>query len=229
MVRDFWETEDYFVRFLKSENERIAKFEDAVKNINERELEKVIRCKNNLASFYKNKLTAMYSYGSNKDEIKVVFKDYIELYNHIEVNSYAEMVDILSFCILFDYHDIESVLENDSFNDSLVNVLKTYIRTGELSLDDNDDLQFPKQYSKFLEALNVADKDKSVAILKNYITEDNWYINNDDMYWYDSHKSNRAVYSGYWCWIGAAIIDIKKLDKNIFNDCKFLPRDSITT
>ncbi|MEY8356764.1 PoNe immunity protein domain-containing protein [Lachnospiraceae bacterium 54-53] len=225
MSRDSLKSKEYFDNYISYEDHRITKFTDVLNKLPAEESEKIRQCKQYLSTFYKNKLSAMYSAGYDKSSIKSIAEQYLTYSEQSGIGAYSDMVDALSLAIVFDFSPdmLKHTLENPMFDDALVLFLKGMIKnkpvySGEVKLI------YPEQYELFLEILSDSDLSAAEEKVVRFI-EHQWYPLNKDMAWFDSHKNPNDVYSGYWCWLAAAIIKIKKMDKGKFVSCKYIPLD----
>lgn len=227
MSRDPLKNDEYFDKFLSYENERISKFSKVLNELPLDDSDRLKQCEKYLSTFCKNKLCALYSRGYPKDSIRVAFTDYIRHVQQSSIDSYADMVDILSLAILLDANkaDLYHILETPSFDDVLVLILKDYIKNKSLTpLAGN--LQYPSLYKEFVDVFYNASLELSSQKLLQF-TSNHWYGLNTEAWWYDSHKSPNNTYVGYWCWLAAAIIKIKGMDVKYFSGCNYIPIDLI--
>lgn len=170
-----------------------------------------------LSNMYMNLISAEYSDGMSKEEIS---DDVKKMFSHIKtVDSYAAMVDYLSLAILFNINgdEISNVLSNNRYDDDLVSKLKKALGSSATG----EGVKY-KSYKTFDDMLD--DKISSEEFL-NYVNN-NWYEDSSDRYWYDSHNSNENTYTGYWCWVGAAVAQIKNIDTT---GSKYIPSELINS
>ena len=52
--------------------------------------------------------------------------------------------------------------------------------------------------------------------------ENKWYSTCSDLYWFNNLKSKQDIYTGYWCWLGAAVLKMKKVKSSMI---KYIPND----
>lgn len=227
MIRDKIKSEKYFDEFIDYENSRIKKFSDVLKSIDKSDSEKINQCQLYLSGFYKNKLAAMYSAGYEKDEIKNVFDLYVKSIPNNKVDSYADMIDLISLSILLDYSEeiTIKIINDNKYDDSLINVLSNYIKSNNIDINGKE-LNFPEEYGVYIDILSNSDEESSISSLQEFLNNE-WYALNKDMSWYDSHNNRNNTYFGYWCWISAAVIKMKGLTVDCLTECKYLPIDLI--
>ncbi|MCH5249594.1 MAG: DUF1910 domain-containing protein [Lachnospiraceae bacterium] len=219
MNRDNYKSIDYFEKYLKNQKSKIAKFNGVLSKIDENDADKIRQCKRILANFYMDLFTAEYSYGASKDELERTFSEYCNLVKESAVDSYSEMVDLLSISILLDWQEnVKWIKNNETFDDSLIKSLKAYLYGDGQINDASLDLKYPDYYKVFAEYL---DGIKDAEELIQYVNKE-WYSSSIDMSWYDSHLSKEDIYVGYWCWLAAAVLKIKEC--SISNE-KYIPSD----
>lgn len=218
MIRAQYKDESYFKAFIDSQEKRIDKFEKTIRIINPDEVDKVRQCKSYICSFYWDLVSAKYSMGFSKEEIA---NDVLALFSYFtSVNSYNEMINYLSFAILFDISgsNLDAIIDNEEYDDPLVGKLKAYFC--EKQGAHSDALLYPNYSKPFFDFLN------NVIDLKTFIKyiDEEWYDSCKDLYFYDSHKNSNQTYTGYWCWLAAAILKMKS-EKAVFSS--FIPTDLI--
>lgn len=219
MFRDIHRNIEYFNDYIKYEESRICKY---VKKLSEIPDDKRDLCNTFIASSLKNKLTAQYSRGDTKEEIKDTFFEYLNYVSKTQIKSYIEYIDILSLGILFDieFGKIETFVIDEDLKDSLTKGLEQYLKTKKIEITDEDVL-FPKEFKEFYDYL-VGKKDKGefLSFIKN-----SWYMSCTDFYWFDSHNSKEDIYAGYWSWLGAAILKMK--DDKLNEIIQYIPSELI--
>ena len=74
----------------------------------------------------------------------------------------------------------------------------------------------------------ISEKDREIACeeLKEYLLE-KWYEIHRECAWYDSHKSNKNVYYGYWSFEAGAIAKILNLNDSSLKDVPYYPYDLV--
>lgn len=221
MSRDFLKSGEYYEKYIKTQKDRIKKFEGALSKFGENDSAKIQQCSRILANFYKDLFTAEYSKGILKSELKKSFIDYVNAVKKSGVDNYAEMVDLLSIEILLRCcNDISWIEQYDMYNDSLIRALKAYIDGKDYGNSVSEHLKYPEYYKIFAEYL---DEKVDGYKLLNYLSE-KWYESSADMSWYESHLSKEDTYAGYWCWLAAALFKIKQDE---FQVTKYFPGDLI--
>lgn len=97
--------------------------------------------------------------------------------------------------------------------------LRGFLKNGEI-LNTESKLLYADYYIVFYQyATGQTDFTEFSAYMNN-----RWYDSNEAMYWYDSHKKKEDVYTGYWCWLAAALMKIRKAT---CKDVSYVPVDLI--
>ena len=231
-MRDRIKDEHYFNSLIQKEKESIIMFEDAVKKttLEKGELDRGTRNGYNiLINFYEKEINLLYSLGEDLATIEEVYKKLLLYYSKMwdRKYGYIELIKVLSLAVLFevdrsDIFELEKKLISEKFDDYLVNFLiqkidSTWERKG-------DEFEF-KVYDCLKQIL---EKDREIACeeLKEYLLE-KWYEIHRECAWYDSHKSNKNVYYGYWSFEAGAIAKILNLNDSSLKDVPYYPYDLV--
>ena len=206
MKRAQYKDELYFDEYIFSQEERIEKFTKVLEKLNTDDEDKIKQCKSYLSGFYFDLINAKYSLGLQRDEI---ITDVNELFNYVcEVSSYNDMINYLSLAIVFDIDKkrLKSILQCKTYDDILISELKGYI-LGEKKEYDNLLLKYSDHYKLFCDFIDEKiEKSEFIEFMDNQ-----WYDTCKDCSFYDSHKNDKKTYTGYWCWLAAAIIKMKSI------------------
>lgn len=221
MNRESLKSKDYYKKYIEDQKIRIDKFKDALEKINKNDSTKVNQCNRILANLYKDLFVASYSYGLSKGELMSSFVEYTYFVKESSIDSYSEMIDILSIGILLNCQkEIEWINSIESYEDSLSKGLKEYLFRRKLDNGFSRQLKYPDYYYMFADFLDGV---SGISDFLNYVANE-WYDSSVDMAWYNSHLSNEDIYVGYWCWLAAAVLKIKDYPSSIVN---FIPSDLI--
>lgn len=218
MSRESYKDDRYFEDYIICQNKRIEKFTDTLNKLEKGDLFKVKQCQRYLANFYKDLLSAKYSIGASKHEVRRYYLKYLETVEQCGVSDYAEMIDILSLAILLDItlDNIKFILENTDYDvDSIICALKEILKKHDL-VTESDYLLFPQEYEVFYKYI------KGNIDTKNFLKfiEEEWYGLCKNFAWYDSHKSKENSYVGYWSWLAGAIL---KFNSVVPKDVRYVP------
>ena len=216
MLRDTLKNQDYFDNYIKTEYSRIGKFVKVL-DTTDKSAPQYIQCKKYIANFYRNLINAAYSAGYSKDELNAVVKKYFEYFVFDADVGYADVIDALSLIILFDVNTVE--INKNTVSDTLIQAFCTYIESKKCNVKSEYNLLYKNQYEIYMDALTGKINCEEFV---SYIN-DNWYDLNADMYWFDSHKKATDTYTGYWCWVGAAIAKMLNYPNNVINSSKYIP------
>ena len=214
MIRDQFKPESYFEEFIFTQENRIAKFSSVLKELDIHDIDKTVQCKTYLCRLHMDLISAKYSLGLEKGDIS---DDVKSLFSYIcKISSYNEMINYLSLAIIFDINIPKSILDMNEYDDALVDWLKGF---WDKTRAKNTALTFPENYKVFYDFIsNKIKKDD----FKQYMDEE-WYESCKEFAFFNSHELDSKTYSGYWCWIAAAIIKIKSIDVK----GKYIPSDLI--
>jgi hypothetical protein len=83
-------------------------------------------------------------------------------------------------------------------------------------------LVWPEAYSALDDALRSPPPDNAIA-LQQFVQ--GWYHAMRETSWYDSHRSIKPTYFGYWCFEGAAVARMRKIDVSQLRDHPHFPTD----
>ena len=231
-MRDRIKDEHYFNSLIQKEKESIIMFEDAVKKttLEKGELDRGTRNGYNiLINSYEKEINLLYSLGEDLATIEEVYKKLLLYYSKMwdRKYGYIELIKVLSLAVLFevdrsDIFELEKKLISEKFDDYLVNFLiqkidSTWERKGE---------EFEFKGSDCLKQILEKDREIACEELKEYLLE-KWYEIHRECAWYDSHKSNKNVYYGYWSFEAGAIAKILNLDDSSLKDVPYYPYDLV--
>lgn len=121
-----------------------------------------------------------------------------------------------------DIFELEQRLISEKFDDYLVNTLIKEID----STWEREGVEFEFEVYECLK--QILDNDEIIACeaLKEYLQE-KWYEIHRECAWYDSHKSSKNVYYGYWSFEAGAIAKILNLDDSSLKDVPYYPYDLV--
>lgn len=209
MIRDTRKNDIYFEKYIAYQNDRIKKFTNALKNMPDKA--GVKRCSRMLSDFIRDLFSAKYSIGASKDELKGIFKQYLSVVNECKIQEYSEYINAVAIAILLDVDlaDVRKIAGKEIEMDDLLNKLFNF-PSGKDKI-----LKYPDYYQIFLDYLT----DKIGNDEFNDYIKEKWYMSSADFAWYDSHKDNNDIYVGYWCWLAAACLKLKRIvnsKKNIY-------------
>ncbi|MCR4750520.1 MAG: DUF1911 domain-containing protein, partial [Lachnospiraceae bacterium] len=136
-------------------------------------------------------------------EIIKSFKEYAIYLSKVGFSCYSEYIDFLSLQIILGFDDTYIDTPQD-YNDDLAKILYGYINGSNYELTGN--LYEREYYSVFVDYCN---EKLTFTDLMNYVSN-RWYISSIGFYWFDSHKKDLDVYTGYWCYVASAVIRVKE-------------------
>ncbi|WP_435315578.1 PoNe immunity protein domain-containing protein [Cellulophaga fucicola] len=231
-MRDKIKDKAYFETFLEEELDDISFYKEQL-NLNNLKEDRIIPVKKQIALKKTDIFYARYSMGESvssiKCEIKDIIKDLPQFWN--SDSGYVQMVWMLSISIMLevedtDFNKLVQLVEKDNPDDFLIDFLMNF-RDNTWNIK-NTSFKFNTPYKALAEVISFAKTDKSKATirLKQYLDKE-WYKGHSDMGWYDSHKSEHNIYSGYWCWEAGALVKSLGLDDSILKDQQYYPYDMV--
>lgn len=197
---------------IETDQSRIDDFVSKLQNLPEGSRE-YKHCKMIIANMYRNMINNACYNGSSEDITQYV-SNFFEYFDFNNQSSYADVVDALSYIIVFDIHD--AMITKLPCNDSLIMTLYQYISSGRLKTSVKNDLKYPDQYHIFMDALcNKVTCDDIISYINN-----EWYESNSDMYWYNTSQP-------ICCWIGLAVLKMLSCPSSKMKKCKYFPKNVI--
>lgn len=217
MVRDKLKDGKYFEDYIICQNKRIDKFKSVAEQLPDSEEDKRSKCQRMIANFQKDLFAAEYSIGTSKAELERVFNEYLNVLNEIKTEEYAEYADAIAIGILLDIDikELKSIKGNENLNDGFILALTNYPDISKKTLNYAD------YYQPFFDFLSgKSSRDSFIKYMAS-----SWYESNKEFAWYDSDKSTEDIYTGYWCWIAAACLKLRKEETD--GVVSFIPYDLI--
>ena len=206
ICRDTRKDYTYFEKYISDQEKRITRFENIRTKLSAED--KIKECDGILSNLQRNMFLAKFSAGYLIGDLISSFNTYIDQLILAKDVSYDELINAIAINIVLDAgrnKDL-SVLASNNENDVLTKAL--------LGMPGEErQLIYESNYESFYQFLT--DSISETEFIR-YITED-WYDSCEDLYWYDSLKSDNDTYVGYWCWIAAAVLKLKnKSTENVY-------------
>lgn len=220
MMRDKRKSADYFKSYIEYQADRIKKKSDKLSaSIGDRA--KTARINQSLIRFKADMLYAQFSRGAGRDDLIKYLEDTLETASVLDSLDYETLLNLLSISVMLDEkEDVFALIDKHDeiiHKDKLLNFLATYIEKGTISWDGI--LTIKGLYNSLN---NIATSDNKEEILSSYLS--GWYDNHRDFSWYDSDKSDKDTYVGYWSFESAAIASIWKIDDKKLSSNQFYPK-----
>lgn len=232
-MRDKLKDENYFSVLIEKEKNNIIMFENIVKKVM---IERgktdrgIYNGYNILINSYQKEINLLYSCGEDLEIIEECYKKLLSYYGKMwdRKYGYIELIKVLSLAVLFgidkvEISELEERLISENFDDYLVNVLIKKIDSSWIN--SGTEFEFPEVYDCLKPIL---DKKESLdcGLLKEYLQE-KWYDIHRECAWYDSHKSSKSVYCGYWSFEAGAIAKIFDIDDSSLQNIPYYPYDLV--
>ena len=196
---DKYRDPSYFNKYISDQLVRIDKFKKVLEGCGESEKLRVYRI---LSDRYKDLISAQFSSNEELTEILKSFEEYAIYVSKVGFSCYSEYVDFLSLQIILAFRDVMIDVPQE-YNDDLAKILNGYINESNYELTGY--LYESRYYSVFVDYC----KDKlTFTDFMNYVSN-KWYTLSMGFYWFDSHKKDQDVYTGYWCYVASAAIRVK--------------------
>ena len=232
-MRDKLKNQDYFNELIKKEKSNIAMFENVVKRamVEKGEFDRGTRNGYNiLINSFQKIINLLYSSGEDLNTIQEIYKKLLYYYSKMwdRKYGYIELIKVLSLAVLLEIDkdevsELETRLISENFDDYLVNVLLGKIDTSWIK--SGTKFEYPEVY----DCLKVIIENKETDVcefLKEYLQE-KWYDIHKECAWYDSHKSSKNIYCGYWSFEAGAIAKILKIDDVGLKNMNYYPYDLV--
>ena len=219
-MRDILKNPDYFTNFITREVSRMEKYVDVRRTIIEERGENdaaVSEINYNLFKFSQHILIASYSMGKSIDETRLLFHSVCDWFLQVKDVSYADAVQVVSLCVLFNYEGYLQKIVKKVIELNLIDKFMKFL------IQDSSLFVNCKGFSEYDKISNIEKATDKSAVIRTYLSS--WYSVNEGSYWYDSHNSKNNVYFGYWCFESAAAVKILRLSSCDFQDNKYFPQD----
>jgi len=236
LIRDSLKNYEYFEKYLIENNNSINRFEIALneKLLNDsNNLRGIMIFKLHLFSLYFCGFEASYSIGKNREELLPyydnIIKYFVETWSKNDI-IYDDVISLLSLGVLLNIDKIKmdkviSLIDEVEYYDFLITFLLNYLHPSEKRNTNTVNFKTHYPLKKFIELANN-NKLEAINYLKLYLSK-TWYKNMKDASWYDTHKSNNCIYTGYWSYESAAISKILLLNDIELKTQQYYPYDLV--
>lgn len=222
-MRDTIKNCEYFKEYLALNEKRLTQFQNQLKALPTENTTGRQGCAAFIASLYRSRICALYSFGSDLNTIRELCPQYIKcLVQAVEPQEgYFDVLDAVSLCVLFGTReslpDLKTILQQTNMRDKLTDsLLHSLDRAWEVS-------DLDRRCTWFSEFLKCSPPERE-AFLKSYVTK-KWYRAHKDASWYNSHKSAANIYVGYWSFEVAAVAKIYDVPDS--EDWPYYPYDLV--
>ncbi|MCD7742147.1 MAG: DUF1911 domain-containing protein [Ruminococcus sp.] len=235
-MRGILKNDAYFAEKLTKSDDEVVHYEELIEKVRAARGENDRGVQNGygiLASIYFNRINLIYTSGKRDGEIDKAYNDLLRYYVKTwePDNSYFELIKVLSLAILLNINseseDMASLikfLKDSNYQDYLVDLLVNFI-------DKEYDNSYPNfkwstTYETLKDVAESENKENAIALLKSYL-ESQWYNIHKECAWYDSHKSTKTTYYGYWSFESGAIVKVLGLDDSSLKNQLYYPYDLV--
>lgn len=243
-IRDKLSTKENFLSLIKLQDEFINEYREEIsllKNSESKGIQlyslpntEVIQNKyETILTYEYDNLIAEYSMGEN---IERILLRYVNVVSLMEIawkkeNGYTLLLGMISIAIMLEVDDLifdrlVHIVKKDNLSDFLVSYLIAYRKQNLVICTNKFYHEIP--YRNVLDILNKNRINKEDAILriKKYLTKE-WYRGHSSTGWYNIHKINIYVYSGYWSFESGALVKVLGLDDSILKGQPYYPYDMV--
>jgi hypothetical protein len=232
-MRDTIKPKHYFERYIEDQSKRIDHFKSITEKTIEEKGEDFKGVKNGYNILLKldiDKTKALYSIGAPIDEIRELFPEILSYFCKTwDKYSYSDILWVTSLAVMLgvskeEFAEVFDLVKREKFGDCIVDFLLLGINP---EWDQKTEkLRFKRPFAALQNVIEAKSPIESIDALKIYI-EKKWYSGNSDAGWYDSHKSDDCIYSGYWSLEAGAIAKILKLDDEALENANYYPYDLV--
>lgn len=221
-MRDQLRDLNYFNHFIEEEEQRIVRFNRKLE-AGEVKQNRIFSVNFKVHSIKLNIMIAKYSRG---DCIEDLLPEYVDLAQEwvkvFRSDDYNYALWMVSLAVLLNVEGaIKSKYLNMLHNADVHDWLLDYLLTGIAS--NGEDLLWPNEYG-YLKRI-IEEKSVNHDSIFQYLK--NWYQNNADCGWYDTHKCKEALYAGYWSFEIGAVAKLMHADDCQLTKAKYYPYDLV--
>ncbi|MEO1029907.1 MAG: PoNe immunity protein domain-containing protein [Bacteroidota bacterium] len=154
--------------------------------------------------------------------------------NQYSFSMYLSLLDRLSIAILLDleasqFKQLFQFVDKDNVKDFLLEFLMGYYDTERPPITEESYQEFfhiNERFGRLKTIIKEENKTTAEQELK-YFLEKEWYDSFKGTPLYNQHLNPNDTYSGYWCFVAAAIVKIKGLDDSSFRANAYYPKDML--
>ena len=185
-----------------------------------------------------HQLVLAYSLGKTKDEMKILYQEFLDLLEKYDPHIYTENANVWIFksyvdllwmvCLgyLLDFSAEDLLLFKDKTiasdrNDKLISTIFHQLYN-DVEILPNYLMEDP---TPKLDPILEAGTNANIEDLKNYLLND-WYKAHKGLAWHNTHKNDNLPYLGYWSFESAAIVKMFNLDDTILQGVDYYPYDA---
>jgi len=192
-------------------------------------------CSKDLYDDYKKEVTLLNeAWEQNTGLFPFKIGSEIILLNQYGRSAYIIMLNRLSLGVLLnasieDYILLVDYIDKDEVKDFLFEFLiKQLIPERKKCTQESykDFFDINETFDSLKQVIIEDDKNLAQKGLKRFL-EKEWYNCFKGTPLYNEHTNEHNTYSGYWCFVAAAIVKIKQLDDSSFKDNQYYPKDLI--
>lgn len=225
-MRDYIKTEEYFQDYIHQQNNRIENFLFNMEHLKIEE-PRLTLIKQKITSLKFSVFEAKYSLGYELHELRDEFmSNVLESVSYWgSTTGYVDILHTLSLSVLLEIDEVEWKGVADAIylygrNDWLLGFLcssrdhrKEYLAW---------DVFMKTPYEMLREIIEKSSR--KAEDIKTYLQK-KWYRAHSFLPWYDIHKSQHNLYSGYWSYESAAVVKVLGIDDSCLQNVQYYPYD----
>jgi len=219
MIRDERKDAKYFEAYIAYQTDRIREKIDKLSACGDNA--KADRIRLSLLNYQIDMFFAKFSYGADSAELKGVLNGALGTAASMPEVDYESLLNMLSASVLLGKNDkVTALIEghrNTIHEDKLLNCLASFVENGSVTWDGEFAV---KTAFECLKELGTSENKEE--LLKAYL--DTWYETHSDASWYDSHKSDKGTYVGYWSFESAALARIFRVNNEKLKTSRYFPQ-----
>ena len=225
MIREKHKNSSYFIEYNNNQIEGIQNFKDSFAKAKEGTTNKEIFA-DIIVSYYLDLFVSSYSNNAKKNELESILHELLPILEYTELyDSYVETLWLLSVSYILDISPSkletlkQRIIKNEYDDYVISSILNKIFNDTEI----NKHFNWKRPYKKLQPILELK-QNTNIQIIRDYLKKD-WYSGHSDSAWYDTHKSEKLTYSGYWAFETAALIKMFDLDDSSLKGVDFYPYD----
>lgn len=171
-----------------------------------------------LTSAYQKRINLLYTSGIRDHELPRCFAALLQCFARVwePDDSYFELIKVLALAVLLNINSqnehlllLEAKIRETAYADYLVDLFLNHLDVnwnGHCSA-----FKWKNTYEPLKAVAECEDQARAVLLLQEYLAHD-WYGIHKTCAWYNTHKSVKTAYYGYWSFEAAALAKILNLE-----------------
>lgn len=218
----------YFEEFITQQENRILRFSKKLDRGEIKE-DRILVVKKKMVELKYSVFESGYSKGKNLEELRMEFLEIVrempQFWN--ATSNYLDMLWILSIAIMFEIDGEEwDILLQSVYSSGIDDWLLGFLAASRGGRQNYSEwkIRMSNPYERLKEI--ILHSEKKVEDIRDYL-ENKWYNAHKEMAWYDIHKCNEKLYSGYWSFESGAIAKILNIEDSSLKNVSYYPYDLV--